>query len=308
MKSSFTGYLELSLAAAIWGGMYVISKYVMTAVSPLALVFLRYLLATATLSGCLLFVRHRRNGNRAPRSWKDWLLIGSIGFVGYFLSIVFQFLGTALSDAHTGSLITAATPAFVAVFAAWLLGEKMTRRKILSLLIATLGVLLTIGLPSGNNNSLIGDTLLIGAAVTWALLSVLVKIAAKRQMDTLQTTTAAMFVALLCTSPFFVTSWQSGTVHLSSPLIVLGTLYLGVVATAAAFFLWNAGLDKVDAAAGSLFMFFQPLTGSLLGALLLGEHISLNFYFGSMLIVCGVLLAAVKGHAPQLPERVNHAN
>ncbi|WP_207638333.1 EamA family transporter [Desulfoscipio gibsoniae] len=48
-----------------------------------------------------------------------------IGFIGYFVSISFQFIGTKLSDAHTGALITSATPAFIVFFGRFVLKETL---------------------------------------------------------------------------------------------------------------------------------------------------------------------------------------
>jgi len=69
-----------------------------------------------------------------------------------------------------------------------------------------------------------------------------------------------------------------------------GILYLGIVSTAGAFYLWNKGLHMVDAATGGLYFFFQPLVGTLLGWLFLGEHVGIAFWLGAILIIGGVLL------------------
>ncbi|MPN45488.1 hypothetical protein SDC9_193055 [bioreactor metagenome] len=75
------------------------------------------------------------------------------------------------------------------------------------------------------------------------------------------------------------------------PTIGIGVLYLGIVSTAIAFFLWNKGLQMVDAARGGLYFFFQPISGTLLGWFILGEHVGITFWLGSILIFSGVLLA-----------------
>ncbi|RJS51517.1 permease-like protein YdzE [Bacillus subtilis] len=67
-------------------------------------------------------------------------------------------------------------------------------------------------------------------------------------------------------------------------------LYLGIVSTDCAFLLWNRGLQLLNASSGGLFFFFQPLVGTLLGWILLGEQIGGTFWIGSFLILSGVLL------------------
>ncbi len=70
----------------------------------------------------------------------------------------------------------------------------------------------------------------------------------------------------------------------------LGIIYLGVISTALAFYFWNKGFEYIDVSVGSLFFFFQPIVGTLLGAWLLNKHLSWNFYIGALFIAIGVIL------------------
>lgn len=49
MKQTILGAICLSLAASIWGGMYVVSKYVLDFIPPLTLVWLRFIIAFVVL-------------------------------------------------------------------------------------------------------------------------------------------------------------------------------------------------------------------------------------------------------------------
>ncbi|MCL1631332.1 DMT family transporter [Sporolactobacillus sp. CPB3-1] len=297
MKASVLGASCLALAAAIWGGMYVVSKYVLQFIAPLALVWLRYLLGSMLLFA-LLCLQQRKAQQRLKLSKKQWLMLLWIGFIGYFVSIASQFIGTKLSDAHTGAMITAATPVFVVVCARFVLRERFTVRKVLSLLIATSGVALTIGLPDHFGNYFWGCIMLVLAAVTWALLSVSVKQAAEF-ISPLAMTAYTIFFALIFTSPFMIYDWAAGAIHIPDWRVIAGILYLGAIATAGAFFLWNKGLAMIDAGSGSLFLFLQPIVGTLLGWLILGEELSIHFAIGSLLILAGV---AVVTFEPQTKD------
>jgi drug/metabolite transporter (DMT)-like permease len=291
-KQSLLGAICLSLAASIWGGMYVVSKYVLDYVPPITLVWFRYFIALFVLFIVLKMV-HRKQKQKNKFEKKDWLLFAWIGFIGYFVSISFQFIGTKLSDAHTGALITSATPAFIVIFAYFLLKEKITVKKIISLILATVGVIIVIGFEAKLGDYVIGSIVLVGAAITWALLSVYVKIATKR-FSTLTVTTYAILFAFIYTSPVMLWEIQSNEIHLNSTLIILGILYLGVISTAGAFFLWNKGLELMDASIGSLFFFFQPVVGSFFGWLLLKEKLSVNFFIGGTFILMAVLIVTIQ--------------
>lgn len=288
MKQTILGAICLSLAASIWGGMYVVSKYVLDFIPPLTLVWLRFIIAFVVLYAILKLVETKQKKKVTIRK-KDWLLFAWIGFIGYFISITCQFIGTKLSDAHTGSLVTSATPAFMVIFAAIILKEKLTARRLLSIIIATIGVIIVIGWDIEIGSYFIGTIILVGAAITWALLSIYVKIASA-QFSSLVITTYAIFFSLFFITPFMIWELQSTSFETVNTYVILGVVYLGVVSTAGAFFLWNKGLELMDASIGSLFFFFQPIVGSLLGWLLLNETLNSNFFIGGILIVCSVFI------------------
>ncbi|EMX0189639.1 EamA/RhaT family transporter [Bacillus thuringiensis] len=288
MKQTILGAIYLSLAASIWGGMYVVSKYVLDFIPPLTLVWLRFIIAFVVLYGILKLAEKNQKKKVTIRK-KDWLLFAWIGFIGYFISITCQFIGTKLSDAHTGSLVTSATPAFMVIFAALILKEKLTARRLLSTIIATIGVIIVIGWDIEIGSYFIGTIILVGAAITWALLSIYVKIASI-QFSSLVITTYAIFFSLFFITPFMIWELQAASIGTVNTYVILGVLYLGIVSTAGAFFLWNKGLELLDASIGSLFFFFQPIVGSLLGWLLLNETLNSNFFIGGILIICSVLI------------------
>ncbi|WP_410976795.1 DMT family transporter [Bacillus cereus] len=288
MKQTILGAIYLSLAASIWGGMYVVSKYVLDFIPPLTLVWLRFIIAFVVLYGILKLAEKKQKKKVTIRK-KDWLLFAWIGFIGYFISITCQFIGTKLSDAHTGSLVTSATPAFMVIFAALILKEKLTTRRLLSTIIATIGVIIVIGWDIEIGSYFIGTIILVGAAITWALLSIYVKTASAR-FSSLVITTYAIFFSLFFITPFMIWELQTSSIGTVNTYVILGVLYLGIVSTAGAFFLWNKGLELMDASIGSLFFFFQPIVGSLLGWLLLNETLNSNFFIGGILIICSVFI------------------
>ena len=66
-----------------------------------------------------------------------------------------------------------------------------------------------------------------------------------------------------------------------------------VICTGVAYTLWNKSLSVLDASVCSAFYPIQPAVSALLGILLLGETLSINFLAGSALIVCGVLVSLI---------------
>ena len=149
----------------------------------------------------------------------------------------------------------------------------------------TSGVLVTIGLDAQMDTALLGNALLVVAALTWALYSALAGLAARRYPVLVVTLYATAFGALF-TLPAAV---ELGGLDVP-PLVWAGVLYLGVVATAGAFYLWNKSIQLLGAGPPAALFFAQPVVGGLLGALLLGETLGPGFFLGGALIAAGVLV------------------
>jgi drug/metabolite transporter (DMT)-like permease len=287
MNRTLVGILGGLGAASIWGGMYVVSKVVLEIIPPFSLVTLRLLLGAITLA-IVLFLRGFPNISRRQL----WQVLG-VGFVGYGISLSLQFLGTKLSTAANGSLVTSATPAFVLLFAWALLREKITARRLLALFLATLGVIAVIDPRSAqlNPDLFLGNLMLIGAAVTWALYSVLVR-KVTQNTDVLLFSLIAFLGGLPISLP--ASTWELSRVGLGeiSLGVVGGVLFLGIISTALAMVLWNTAFAYVDASLASLTFFAQPLVGTLLGWLFLKETITPLFLFGGVLIGIGLIISS----------------
>ena len=285
MTKNHLGSIYLATAATIWGGMYVVSKVVLTVIQPLELVWLRYVVALITLVCVGVITRQSWHIHR-----QDLPHILAIGVIGYDISIWTQFVGTKLSSAQMGAMITSATPALMVIFARLILKEQITFRKGLSTGIAMIGVFCIIGVGNLGEANQLGGIVLGIAALSWALMSVLIKRIPSGYSQLVVTTYAILVATVFITPVAFSQIDQAQIDALSQPAIWAGVLYLGIVATATAFFLWNKGLQMVDAASGGLYFFFQPIAGTLLAWFFLGEHVGITFWIGALLILSGVFM------------------
>ncbi|NOH02979.1 MAG: EamA family transporter [Chloroflexi bacterium] len=279
-------------AASIWGGMYVVSKVVLEVIPPFSLLLLRLLMGALTL-GVVIFFRNRKTGQKTVISREFFWASFLTGFVGYGVSLGFQFVGTKLSTASNGALVTSATPAFVLLFAPLLLGEQVTPRRIIALAVSTLGVLAVIDPRSAELSPPLfwGNVSLLAAALTWALYSVLVRKVSK-SADLLASSVIMLAGGMPSSVLFGMLEVHSQGVGEITPGIVGGLLFLGIISTAAAMFLWNYAFAELPAAVASLTFFAQPVVGALLGWFFLAEEITPLFLAGGVLIGFGILIAS----------------
>ena len=298
MKHTLIGSFYLMVASSIWGGMYVVVKVLVAVIPPLELVWMRYLIALVALVVIGLVTRQKWRIKRRHVG-----LIILIALIGYVISIVAQETGTMLSTAQMGAIITATTPAFMVLFASLILKERLTMKKSISVSLATIGVIAIVGIDDLDMSSMLGGISLVIAALTWALMSVLVK-RIPSEYSQIVITAYATLIAVVVLTPFVIPRLPQIELNdLANPTILGGLLYLGVISTSLAFLLWSRGLQMLNASSGGVFFFFQPVVGTLLGWLVLGETISIMFWIGSALILLGVLIVITdKQEEQKLPS------
>jgi len=264
------------LAAALWGGMYVISRLTFDAIPPITLGLLRLLIGVAVLA----LVLRRLPLLRDPRlAGLGALLAGTL---------MFQFWGTYLAGAASGSLLTLLTPVFVAALAPLVLRESTRRRQWLGIGVALAGATIVSGGAAGS--SLLGDLLLVGASLTWGAYTVL-GAPLVRRLGALEITAGASLWAIPMMIPGTVIELASGRPLLLSGPAILGALYLGVFATALAWWAWYRGVERLPAVTAAVFFLAQPVVGVALSIPIFHFPLTAGFLAGSVLVVVGMLLA-----------------
>jgi drug/metabolite transporter (DMT)-like permease len=283
MTETQKGFLAALTASAIWGGMYVVSRVVLEVIPPLPLVALRMLISAIGIF--ILYLVLRRDW-RIPKS--AWSRVLIMGVVGYVISISAQFIGTKLAGAALGSLITTASPLFTVAIAAAFGLERVAPKAWLGLALGMVAVYLLSGVSSGGNVA--GALWLVLAAVTWGVLGV-VGGQTVAKLDAFAVTAWASligFIGTLALTPLETSPIRFEAINLP---VILGILYLGIVSTAVAFALWVYGVSRAGSVLSGIAFFAQPIVGSILGALLLGEELGSSFIIAAGLLFLGAWLA-----------------
>jgi drug/metabolite transporter (DMT)-like permease len=273
--------------------MYVVSKASFANIPPVTLGLLRLLIGSITLS-ILLWFANRRQSKRAatslsPQARKRLPWLGAC----IAISIITQSLGANLVTAHEASLLTTMTPVFIIPIAWLILGERLRIRVCTGMCIALAGVFLVVGIQDGGTHapSLLGDAFLLIASLAWALFTVL-GTALVRESSALTVTTYGTLWSLVFFAPF--AAWELLHHPVIHPSIESGAsiLYLGIAATALAWFLWYKGVERLPASVAAVFFFAQPLVGSLLSAIFLHESLRTGFWMGGAVLAVGILLVS----------------
>ena len=278
----------LVTAVALWGVAIAPTKWALEDVGPASLMFLRLFVA-----GGLFFVfSWLKQRPQVPIPWLRITLLSFTGVGGYFL---FTSYGIDLTSGLHASIIDAALPLVSILFAATVLRERIGPRHVFAMLVGFAGVLL-IALPteSGDDSaSLLGDLLIFGSTILFALYTVLLKRPrAEAQLPGTLLTALLLLAGSLLVLPFaLVETWRDGLPDLSAAKTVWSLLYLTVGASMAAYFLWNKALETVSATVSGLYMNLLPLISILASVVLLHETMTWRIWAGACLVFLGVFQA-----------------
>ncbi|NHN43033.1 EamA family transporter [Halorubellus sp. JP-L1] len=280
-------------ASVLWGGMYVVSKWGFASIPPVTLAALRVAVGAATLLAVVAVAYPSREFSRA-----DWRGFGVLA-VWVSVTLVTQFLGTDLTTASEGALVTVLTPVATLALGVTVLGESLTARKTggMALALAGTGVVLAsrYDLATFGAGAASGVALLVLASAGWAAYTVWGK-RLVREYSALETAT---YSSLLATPPLVVaagvelavTDTALSTIPVT-PETVAAVLYLGVAATAVAWYAWYKGVEYVDTGTVAVYFFAQPVVGAALGALFLDESLGVGFVVGGVVMAVGIYVVS----------------
>ena len=276
--------------------------YAWAPVDPVALLTLRMLysapffVAIAWWSG--------RSKSAKPISMRDWRLLLALGFVGYYLSSLLDFLGLQYVTASLERLVLFLYPTIVLLLSALFLSQPVTRRAAAALVLSYTGIALAVlhdvRITGDPSSIALGSALVFGGALGYAIYLV----AAGGIIARLG---SSRFIAwAMLASAFFVLLQFALTRPLSAlrlPLSVQAiTVAMAMFCTVLPTWMIAEAVRRIGASTSSLIGSLGPLFTIGFGALLLDEPVNLLQLVGVVLVLSGVVLVS---RAPRsLPRAV----
>jgi len=276
-------------ANVLYGTSYVVARVTLESIPPAMLAFTRLALGAAALA---LFSRRQP---AAPLSNADRRAIAWMGIVGFAGAYICSNWGLAHSTATNGALLITVEPIAMILLSPWYLGERLSRQGVVgaALTIAGTAVLVVNGIP-GVTEKLVphwaGDLMLVVAGVAYASYSLLGRRVLERHAP-LGVTIRSLVWGAAALLPIAAIEWASGARPTWTATSVSGTLYLALVITALGYVVWNWALARVPAPRAAIFLNVQPIVGALLGAVVLGEPVTVFTVAGGILVVTGLVVA-----------------
>src|SRR6266516_2289248 len=275
------------LAVVLWGISFVATKAALREISPITLIFTRFALGTGVL---VLILKIRRESPIPPRDTLPSLAL--MGFVGVFVHQMLQVHGLTLTTAVRTGWLIGLIPIWSAVLSAIVLHERFGARKVLGLLLGTVGAIVVITRCELSSRVLalpatVGDLLILASTVNWAIYTILGRATLKR-LGSAKATAAAMFAGWAMLIPFFVRigGWREYASLSSAGLSAV--VFLGIGCSGLGYLFWYAALERIETSKVAAFLHLEPLVTLLAAVIVLGEPVAVSTVIGGLFVLAGV--------------------
>jgi len=254
---------------------------------------LRFTIASSAL---IIWALSTKQSLFVPRHKVVQLLTISVAFS---CQLMLQYLGISQTSASRSSLILNLQPFFVLFLAHFFIpDDKITLKKIVGIMMGFFGISLvfmeTNAVSTGFRT---GDMLVLGGTLIWGGNAVYIK----RVFEGFKPLHIALYPMIVsipltvCGSYF----WDTALIIHLDAAVIGSMIYQSLVVATFGYMAWNALLSRYGTVSLHSYVFVMPITGVILGGLILGEPITYKIVFALLFIVAGLLVSYLK--QDQLP-------
>ena len=293
-RTALFGITDLLLLSTvcIWAVNFIVVKNVISgSLEPIAFTALRFAVASIVL---LPLLRGLTPAERAVNGGDRWKIVG-LGLIGNTLYQIFFITALANTLPANAALILATPPIFIALIGALFKLERLTWLAWLGIFLSFGGIALVVlgstpAEPSSSAaNPLLGDLMALGAAVMWALYTLLAAPVLKRhppiKLTALTVTAGALPLIAIAAPSLLTTDWASVGLN-----VWLGVLYCGALAIALGYVIWNRAVQHVGAARTAVYSNLIPVLVALIAWLVRGDPLTVYHGAGAIIILTGITL------------------
>ena len=274
----------IALFCLLWSFAFVAGKIGVTDCPPLILLTARF-----SLAGVLILGISALRGEQWKLTWRDAAVFAILGVANNALYLGLGYTGLKTVSAGLGGLIVSANPVFTAIFAALLLSEALTWRKVAGLLLGIAGVAFIVWHRiSVGTDSLHGILFTLASLASIVAGTILFKLLAPKGSLWIGNGIQNLAGGLALLPIAFTVSSVSEIVPSAQLFGAFAFLVLG--GSILAYWLWFHLLKVCGATAASAYHFLMPPLGMLFAFLVLGEHVELRDLMGIVPVALGIYL------------------
>jgi drug/metabolite transporter (DMT)-like permease len=286
-KKEGLGTFLVFLTSIISGVSIVVNKFFVVKIDPLIFTATRALLIGVVFLVIFLFISKIENKKFKKVSWKTLL---SIGIIGGGIAFWLFFEGLKLTTAGRAAFLHKTLPIYALILAFFFLRERISKKQLIAMIIM-LGGLIFLELDNLSPGMRIGDLLVLGAAILWAIENTISKKAMINNESNWVVTFSRMFFGSIVLFAIILLMGKADLLFaLTNQQIVYilvsgGLLFLYVLT-------WYWGLKHINLSKASTILLLAPVISLILGFVWLNEKILLLQIIGSLLILVGAFIVA----------------
>ena len=281
------GTLLIILAGCFWGSMGIfVRKLGAEGFDPIQIVSIRVTLAAVFF--CIILLVKDRSGFGI--SLKDIPLFLGLGFGSILFFTVCYFTAINMMSLSAAAILLYTSPVWIMLMSILFFHEKMTRMKLLALVLAFAGCVLVSGI-SGEKMTLTGLLVGLGSGIGYGLYSILGTIALRRYSAYTVTAFTFLFAAigsLIICRPKDMMMKFAGTQELWK--LILFCLLTALITAVIPFLAYTLGLDSVEASRAGILATIEPMVATLFGVFVFSEPLTVLSGMGILLILSAVVL------------------
>lgn len=284
----FVGHILALITIIVWGSTFISTKMLLSEFSPVQIMICRFAIAYVVL--WLIRPKFDKTGI------KDELLFLLMGIFGCTVYFITENTALRYTIASNVSIIVASAPILTAILAHFFVkGEKLNKNIIIGFIVAFTGVALVVfnGQFVLKLNPL-GDLLSLGAALSWAVYSVILRTCVDKY-NSVMLTRKLMFYGLLTSLPIAALEGEPFPFEaFGIPEMLFCILFLGVIGSGICYVLWNKAISKLGVVITNNYIYINPFVTLVTGGIILKEPITAMGVAGAILIISGVVLSSKK--------------
>jgi len=285
---SFLAAIFTACICTLFGANAVAIKISLTGLGVFTTAGLRFGIASVVIS---LWARITGQSFNIRKEQVRQLLIISMMFT---VQLSLFYLGISKSNASRAVLLVNLQPFFTLILAHYFIaGDRITKRKTFGILMGFAGVAFVFLEKKGVTADFqIGDLMILTTAFIWSCNAVYTK----RIIHAFKPFHIALYPMIFSVPFFFLEGflWDGTMIAHLDAKIVCALLYQSLATASFGFIVWVTLLQKHGAVALHSFIFIMPISGVLLGGLVLGEPITVNILIALFLIITGILVIHFK--------------
>ena len=233
----------------------------------------------------------------------SWCFLGS-GIVSMLFFTYCYYSSIRLSSMSTAAILLYTSPAFVMLISLVVFHEKMSRNKLLALVIVIVGCAFSSGLGSGNAISTKGLLFGLGSGIGYALYSIFATLAMQHGYDS---RTVSFYSTMLSTVGACIL-WGDGkpfALMVSSGIDILCCVSVGFVTCFLPYLFYTYGLSKVEPGSASIMVAVEPCMATIVGIVVFGEMLTVTTGLGVLLVIAAIVILNLPAHkkAPKLEKQ-----